>query len=161
MDQPEGAALALEPAGSKALPTSFVELTFFEDVETTDSEQEEGDHHHFEAPPVTPELLATLLKQVRKRAHPCTRTHPESRFHPPPHFTAASGGVLFLRCEPAHRQEAAQAHPEGRARLRWVRTPCGNRQFAMHAASCLSFMRTTSYNPDGMPMPAAWIPFYQ
>ena len=40
---------------------TFSKLQFYEDVETSEPE----DDHHWVAPPVTPELLSTLLKQVK------------------------------------------------------------------------------------------------
>lgn len=38
----------------------FSKLVYYSDIETSDAE----DDHGFVPPPVTPELLATLLKQV-------------------------------------------------------------------------------------------------
>ncbi len=43
--------------------TSFADLAYYSDVSTTDSESPEQ-KHQFVPPPVTPELLALLLKQV-------------------------------------------------------------------------------------------------
>ena len=49
------------PEEDSPLKMTFSKLQFYEDVETSEPE----DDHHWVAPPVTPELLSTLLKQVK------------------------------------------------------------------------------------------------
>lgn len=46
--------------GERDVLPAFSKLAYYSDVETSDTE----DDHHFVPPPVTPELLAALLKQV-------------------------------------------------------------------------------------------------
>ena len=56
-------------AGVGELLPAFSKLAYYSDVETSDTE----DDHHFVPPPVTPELLAMLLKQVFRDQTCCPR----------------------------------------------------------------------------------------
>lgn len=78
----------------KPIAPTFSSLIYYSDVETSDGEED----RHFVPPPITPELLATVLKQVVKPPSkmfltPGDVSYPSMNDAMP---TCTAGRVLFL-----------------------------------------------------------------